>query len=86
MALLIPIGRSDDVTLGDPRIVENVGQPVEQGFPAPESPASAFLRFLLTDAGRRDGSRQGEETTRLHIEPITLLPQSGSTGFMSIEP
>ena len=65
--------REHDVALGDPRIVENSRQPVEQGFPAPECATSAFLRFRLIDDRGWHGRRQGEEATRLHVETYNAL-------------
>ena len=60
VAFLVPVGWSDDVALGDPRIVEHARQPVEKGFLAPECPAPAPSLRPARWFGR-DGRCQGKE-------------------------
>src|SRR5918993_1382861 len=71
--VFVPVLGGHDVALGDPRIVEDSRQPVEQGFPAPECPASAFLRFRLIDGRGWHGRRQREEAAGLHVETYNAL-------------
>ena len=81
VAFLVPRGGGDDVPLGDPRIVENTRQSVEQGFLATKCPASAFFRLVLTNAVGRDGRRQGKKAARLHVEPYSAPAACRSHGL-----